>query len=241
MRILVISDIHADITAFEAVLKDAEGDWDYVWCLGDIVGFGPDPNECVEKLKTMPHLCLAGHVDWTVLGRLDMRVFNPAARHVVEWTQDILESENLDYLENLPVKLVIGDYTLVHGSPREPVYEFILESLVATLNFPHLDTTYCLFGNTRTPAIFTMPDDNTDVQHKHPDYRKPHHLNGLRQMINPGSVTRKPWYYPDAHYGILDLSTDSFEHRSVPYDMQAVQERMREYDFPESFIQRWSY
>ncbi|NOG49023.1 MAG: metallophosphoesterase family protein [Chloroflexi bacterium] len=80
MRVLIISDIHANVTAFETVLRDAKGQWDYVWCLGDVVGYGPDPNECVTMLRELPHLCLAGNHDWAVLDRLDIRTFNPDAR-----------------------------------------------------------------------------------------------------------------------------------------------------------------
>ena len=101
MRILIISDIHANLTAFKTVLSDSEGDWDYDWCLGDVVGYGPDPNECVELLQTMPHLCLAGNHDWAALGRLDIRTFNPDARRAVEWTQETLKPENIKFLEAL--------------------------------------------------------------------------------------------------------------------------------------------
>ena len=80
MRILIISDIHANYTAFDAVLKHSEGEWDFVWCLGDVVGYGPDPNECVQRLKSLPQLCLAGNHDWAALNRLDVRTFNPDAR-----------------------------------------------------------------------------------------------------------------------------------------------------------------
>src|SRR5574341_717244 len=105
MRYLVISDIHANLTAFETVLKDAGrlgADYDFVWCLGDVVGYGPDPNECVELLRSMPHLCLAGNHDWAALGRLDVHTFNADARKSVTFTRDALSDENLAYLEAYP-------------------------------------------------------------------------------------------------------------------------------------------
>lgn len=238
MRILIISDIHANFTAFETVLKDAEGEWDFVWCLGDVVGYGPDPNECVEKLKTMPHLCLAGNHDWAALGRLDVRTFNPDARRAVEWTQETLTPENIKFLEALPVTFVIGDYTLVHASPREPVWEYILEPLIAALNFPHFETPYCFVGHTHQPVIYTMVDENGDTHSSSPQYRQPHNLNGKRQIINPGSIGQPRDQNPKAAYGVLDMETGIFEHRRIAYDIQDVQGRMRDYNMPERLITR---
>jgi predicted phosphodiesterase len=238
MRLLIISDIHANLTAFQTVLEDAKGEWDYVWCLGDVVGYGPDPNECVELLNTLPHLCLAGNHDWAALGRLDVKTFNPDARRAVQWTQDTLTPENTAYLEALPVSFVIGNYTLVHGSPREPVWEYILEPLVAALNFPHFETSYCLVGHTHQPVIYEQLDnDGNTISHK-PEYNHPRQLNGRRQIINPGSIGQPRDAIPDAAYGLLDMETNLFEHRRIPYDIHAVQERMRTADMPERLIVR---
>jgi predicted phosphodiesterase len=238
MRILIISDIHANLTAFETVMKDAEGDWDYVWCLGDVVGYGPDPNECVDKLKTLPHLCLAGNHDWAALGRLDIKTFNPDARKAVEWTQETLTPENTAYLEALPTTFVIGEYTLAHGSPREPVWEYILEPLVAALNFPHFETPYCLVGHTHQPVIYELVSDSGDTEAHSPEYGDPRSLNGKRQIINPGSIGQPRDANPDAAYAILDVKQNVFEHRRIPYDIPAVQERMRHFDMPERLIAR---
>ncbi len=234
MRILIISDIHANLTAFQTVLNDVNGNWDYVWCLGDVVGYGPDPNECVELLQTMPHLCLAGNHDWAALGRLDIRTFNPDARRAVEWTQETLKPENIAFLEALPVTFVIGDYTLVHASPREPVWEYILEQLVAELNFPHFETPYCFVGHTHQPVIYEMGKSHP----REPRYGQPHTLNGTRQIINPGSIGQPRDQNPEAAYGLLDTETGVFEHRRIPYDIPDVQERMREYGLPERLVTR---
>jgi diadenosine tetraphosphatase ApaH/serine/threonine PP2A family protein phosphatase len=238
MRVLIISDIHANLTAFETVLDDAKGEWEYVWCLGDVVGYGPDPNECCELLRTMPHLCLAGNHDWAALGRLDIRTFNPDARKAVTWTQETLTRENIDYLEALPTTFVIGNYTLAHGSPREPVWEYILEPLIAALNFPHFETAYCLVGHTHQPVIYEQLNDSGETEAQAPKYRQKRTLNGRRQIINPGSVGQPRDANPDAAYAILDVETNSFEHRRIPYDIGAVQARMRQYDMPERLIAR---
>ena len=238
MRILVISDIHANDTAFEAVLKHSEGQWDFVWCLGDVVGYGPDPNECVERLKTLPQLCLAGNHDWAALNRLDIKTFNPDARRAVEWTQDTLTAENTEFLEHLPVTFVIGDYTLVHASPREPIWEYILEPSIAALNFPHFETPYCFVGHTHQPVIYTMDEAESSAQSNLPRYNESHTLNGQRQIINPGSIGQPRDQNPDAAYGILDLTSGVFEHRRIPYNIRAVQRRMLDYNLPERLITR---
>lgn len=238
MRILVISDIHANYTAFEAVLAHCQGQWDFVWCLGDVVGYGPDPNECVDRMKALPQLCLAGNHDWAALNRLDVRTFNPDARRAVEWTQATLTPENTRWLEALPVTFVIGEYTLAHASPREPIWEYILEPRIAALNFPHFDTPYCFVGHTHQPVIYTIANESGDAASALPQYNQPRKLNGKRQIINPGSIGQPRDQNPDAAYGILDMSSGVFEHRRIPYDIKAVQRRMLDFNMPERLIAR---
>jgi diadenosine tetraphosphatase ApaH/serine/threonine PP2A family protein phosphatase len=241
MRYLVISDIHANLTALQAVLEDAGKlgrDYDFVWCLGDVVGYGPEPNECVELLRSMPHLCLAGNHDWAALGRLDARTFNADARKAVTWTRQTLTQENLAYLEALPTTFVLGDYTLAHGSPREPVWEYILDPLIAALNFPHYQTPYCLVGHTHTPVIFKLVNEQGECEPIAPMYNYAQPLNGERQIINPGSVGQPRDSDPRAAYAILDVERDVFEFRRVEYDIAAAQMRMREVEMPERLIVR---
>ncbi len=238
MRVLIISDIHANLSAFEAVLKDAQGDWDYVWCLGDVVGYGPDPNECVDLLRSLPHLALAGNHDWAALGRLDIRTFNSDARKAVTWTAETLRPDNIDYLAALPTTFVLGPYTLAHGSPREPVWEYILDPLIAALNFPHFETPYCLVGHTHTPVAFELLNDHGETESMQPVYRKPLLLNGRRRIINPGSVGQPRDSNPDAAYALLNVDKSVLEYRRIPYDIDAVQERMRRAEMPERLIAR---
>jgi predicted phosphodiesterase len=241
MRILVISDIHANLSAFETVLEDAIGDWEYVWCLGDVVGYGPDPNECVDLLKSLPHLCLAGNHDWAALGRLDIRTFNPDARRAVNWTRETLTADNTAYLEALPTTFVIGQYTLAHGSPREPVWEYILEPIVASLNFAHFETPYCLVGHTHQPVIYELMNDQGDTDMLAPNYGQMRQLNGRRVIINPGSVGQPRDQNPDAAYAILDVERNVWEHRRVQYDVAAVQKRMAQHELPERLIARLAH
>ena len=238
MRILVISDIHANYTAFDAVLHDAEGDWDYVWCLGDVVGYGPDPNECVERLRELPHLCLAGNHDWAALNRLDIRTFNPDARRAVDWTRETLTDENTRWLKALPTTFVIGEYTLVHASPREPIWEYILEPLVAALNFPHFETPYCIVGHTHQPVIYEMINEQGETAIHKPSYFEPIQLNGHRKIINPGSIGQPRDADPRASYAVLNFEDHIWEYRRIEYDISETQNRMHSHDLPERLIAR---
>jgi predicted phosphodiesterase len=238
MRILIISDIHANYTAFDTVLRDAEGDWDYVWCLGDVVGYGPDPNECVERLRELPHLCLAGNHDWAALNRLDIRTFNPDARRAVDWTRETLTDENTRWLKALPTTFVIGQYTLVHASPREPIWEYILEPLVAALNFPHFETPYCIVGHTHQPVIYEMINEQGETAVHKPSYFEKYQLNGHRKIINPGSIGQPRDADPRAAYAVLDFETNVWEYRRIEYDVAETQNRMFKYDLPERLIAR---
>jgi predicted phosphodiesterase len=238
MRILVIADIHANYTAFETVLKHAKGDWDYVWCLGDVVGYGPDPNECVDRLRELPHLCLAGNHDWAALERLDISTFNPNARHAVTWTRDQLTDDNMRWLKALPVTFVIGPYTLVHASPREPIWEYILEPLVAALNFPHFETPYCFVGHTHQPVIYELVNNAGETEANRPEYDIFKSLNTTRKIINPGSVGQPRDADPRAAYGILDFGKKTFQHRRIEYNIADVQKRMRDYKLPDQLAVR---
>jgi len=245
MRHLIISDIHANLTAFQAVLEDAgelDKDFDDVWCLGDVVGYGPDPNECCELLREFPHLCLAGNHDWAALKRLDLRTFNADARKAAAWTQEALTPENREYLESLPTTFVLGDFTLAHGSPREPVWEYILDPLIAALNFTHFETAYCLVGHTHTPITYQELNEAGDCMPIVPVYRESIYLdNGHRQIINPGSIGQPRDQDPRAAYAILDAESGVWEFRRVSYPVEDVQERMRAHDMPERLVTRLAH
>ncbi|MCA9941444.1 MAG: metallophosphoesterase family protein [Anaerolineales bacterium] len=241
MRLLIISDIHANLTALEAVLTDAQGAWDQVWCLGDVVGYGPDPNECVTLLQSLPHISLSGNHDWAVLDRLDINTFNPEARQAIGWTQDQLTPESRAYLEELPSLIFIEPiFTLAHASPRQPVWEYILDAATAAVNFNHFETSNCLVGHTHVPIIYALRDDR--VTTRAPLYGQPFTLNeSERLIINPGSVGQPRDADPRAAYALLDLERMTWEHRRVGYDIDATQERMRRHNLPQRLITRLAY
>ena len=244
MRFLLISDIHANLAAFETVLADAEGHYDKVWCLGDMVGYGPDPNECVELLLTLDHVCIAGNHDWAVLGKLDVDDFNPDARFASLWTREQLTPEVRDYLDNLPVSLIEEEvFTLVHGSPRHPIWEYILYPAVAQPNFKHFSSPYCFVGHTHSPVIFQESDEpNQMCDLIEPDFNEePLVLNDHRLIINPGSVGQPRDGDARAAYGILDTEALTFEHRRVTYPVSETQEKMKNFNFPARLWNRLAF
>lgn len=246
MRYLIISDIHSNLPAFEAVLADA-GSFDKVWCLGDVVGYGPDPNECVERLRDLPHVCVVGNHDWAVLGNMDTEDFNPYAKRACLWTREQLSPSNLEYLETLPRGLVEEGFTLVHGSPRHPIWEYILYSFTAKANFGYFDTRFCLVGHTHVPIIYRHRPENRyqACDTLTPSLDDPLVLGEDRLIINPGSVGQPRDGDPRASYAILDSdrkrSDLSLEYRRIPYSIEITQARMVERGLPVRLIIRLGY
>jgi predicted phosphodiesterase len=240
MRILIISDIHANLIAFEKVLAHAKGKWDVLWCLGDVIGYGPDPNECVTLLREQAHLSLSGNHDWAVLGRLDIFSFNADARAAISWTKNVLTDNNREYLEQLPSMVVEPPFTLAHASPRHPVWEYILDQNTAAANFSCFETPYCLVGHTHAPIIFEELDEEEAMAHL-PEYGRTLKLNSNRLIINPGSVGQPRDSDPRAAYALLDTKKMTWEHIRVEYDIPAVQERMRKHGLPYRLIVRLEY
>jgi predicted phosphodiesterase len=159
MRILVLSDIHANITALEAVLKSA-GNVDQVWCLGDLVGYGPDPNECIERVKSLSNLtCMLGNHDSAAIGQIDLQAFNTDAHISISWMKNKLKADSIQFLHDLPEKKVIDTATLVHGSPRDPVWEYMLDVRTAAENFEHVEGNLCMVGHTHIPIQFSLQKD----------------------------------------------------------------------------------
>ena len=238
MRYLVLSDIHANLAAFEAVLADA-GQFDRIWCLGDVVGYGPDPNECVARLREFPHISLAGNHDWAVLGKLDLRFFNSDARQSCLWTRYTLSSDNRAYLQTLPPVTIEEGYTLAHGSPSQPIEEYILDPVSAEYNFGAFNTRVCLVGHTHWPTAFFQANGSSRFcEPRPPQWNRAISLNGGRWIINPGSVGQPRDGNPDAAYALLEVETGRWEYRRAAYPVQETQRRMREHGLPKRLVER---
>ncbi|HHX63432.1 MAG TPA: metallophosphoesterase family protein [Chloroflexi bacterium] len=238
MRVLVVSDIHSNLVALDAVLQDA-GPFDVIWSLGDVVGYGPQPNECIERLQEYPHVAIAGNHDWGVLGKLDLEQFNNDARLANLWNRDVLRPASREYLEALPITHTEGGVTLAHGSPRHPIWEYLLYASLAKVSFKHFDTSLCLVGHSHVPVVFRDLPDRDTCEVLPPADEAPAQLEeGQRYIINPGSVGQPRDGDPRAAYLMLDLESGVYEHRRVTYDISATQERMRQADLPRRLITR---
>ncbi len=166
MRYAVLSDIHGNYEALTAVLRDIEqftveqrASVDAVWCLGDIVGYGPQPHECVQTIREIASVCVAGNHDWAAIGKLDLDEFTGVAANSAEWTSAQLSPQDRIYLRGLPETLTHDDFTVTHGSPLNPIWEYLTSAVAATPNFGAFETIYCLVGHTHVPTIFLLPDD----------------------------------------------------------------------------------
>ena len=226
MRTLVFSDVHANLTALEAVLKDAES-FDQVWCLGDLVGYGPNPNECIERIQDLPGIqCIKGNHDAAIIGDIDIRAFNYEARASLEWLDVVLQPENRQWLMNLPDRLVMDDKTLVHGSPRNPIWEYILDKRAAWENMTAFDTIVCLVGHTHIPCIYQL--EGEDAQSVKIRYMTPGKTFSVNQksIVNPGSVGQSRDHNPKASYLIFDDETNQWIYQRVGYDIEKVQKQI---------------
>jgi diadenosine tetraphosphatase ApaH/serine/threonine PP2A family protein phosphatase len=240
MHVLVLSDVHANLAALEEVLKKA-GEVDEVWYLGDIVGYGPDPNACVDRFRDLrPQYWLAGNHDWAALGKLDISDFNPMARLSALWTRQQLTRENFALLKKLPARVKASDqFTLAHGSPRHPIWEYVLDVQTAETNFAHFDTPYCLVGHTHVPAIYRL--HNGQVEALAYTLGEPFELKKGRMIINPGGVGQPRDGDPRASYLILDTIALTVTYHRVEYPVEETQARMYKAGLPSRLITRLSY
>lgn len=162
MRYAVFTDIHANLEALESVLARIdelaqEQPIEQIWFLGDLVGYGPNPNECIAKLRERTDVIIAGNHDWAAVGKLDLDDFSAAARISAEWTASELTPDHREFLRNLPERLEIGECTLVHGSPYGPLWEYLTSEVLAERSFQYFNSRFCLVGHTHVPIIFQQP------------------------------------------------------------------------------------
>ena len=241
MRYAIIADIHANLAAFTAVLEDIgqRGGVAEVWCLGDVVGYGPDPRECIELLRKYKHVCVAGNHDWAAVGRVDTAAFNPDADAACQWTARRLTPRDKKYLENLPLVIEKDGFTLAHGSPRDPIWEYITSTSLARENFTFFRSQYCLVGHSHVPLVFKDEGDSSSFSQLSTDVGLA--LGETRLIINPGAVGQPRDNDPRAGYAIYDSEARSIKLYRVPYDINATQTRMMENGLPIRLVVRLSY
>jgi diadenosine tetraphosphatase ApaH/serine/threonine PP2A family protein phosphatase len=242
MRYAIIADIHANLAAFETVLDDIKGRGgvEEIWCLGDVVGYGPDPHQCIELLCKYSHVCVAGNHDLAAIGKIDTSDFNPDAAVACHWTAQQLSPEDVAYLENLPLVVQKEDFTLVHGSPREPIWEYLVSTSSAKQNFAHFQTKFCLVGHSHVPLVFKQ-DETGACSFKQLLTNVKLLLGKNRLIINPGGVGQPRDGDPRAGYAIYDSQTRVIKFYRVAYDIDATQAKMLQHNLPVRLVARLSY
>ena len=235
MRIAVLSDIHANLVALDAVIASFDR-VQAVWHLGDVVGYGPDPDGVIERLRGLDATGVRGNHDAAAIGGSEIDWFNPAARIAMEWTRGAIGPASRAWLADLPVTHVEGDFTLVHGSPRDPTWEYVMTAAVARANLAALGTAHGLNGHTHRPVAFVAVGSRTET-------RVPRHADTLdldegRALLNPGSVGQPRDGSPESSYLVIDTSAATCTWQRIPYDVARVQDAMRAHGLPRVLADR---
>jgi diadenosine tetraphosphatase ApaH/serine/threonine PP2A family protein phosphatase len=240
MRVAVLSDIHSNLVALDAVLDDLATlpSVDATWVCGDIVGYGPQPNEVIARLREIGALAVMGNHDGAAVGVVDPAWFNDAAAAAISWTTTELNEDARAFLADLPERRVDGELTAVHGSPRDPIWEYITSTDVARANLDAYETRICLFGHTHLPIVYADTDGGMGALSAEDE---PMAMPGGRLMLNPGSVGQPRDGDPRSSYAVLDLADATATFRRVPYDIARTQELMRERRLPNWLVERLSH
>jgi diadenosine tetraphosphatase ApaH/serine/threonine PP2A family protein phosphatase len=239
VKYVILADIHSNLEAFEAVLNDAEkqrGGFEEVWCLGDIVGYGPDPSQCIRLLRSFEPLCICGNHDLATLGKINAEEFNEDAALANTWNAGQITDDDRKFLLELPQLREEGDFTLVHGSPGAPVWEYITSVYSAMDNFPQFDTRYCLVGHTHQPLCFEH--DGLLVTERYLADGNHVELGENRLIINPGGVGQPRDRDPRAGYAIYDSARMLISHYRCEYDIKTTQRKMEQAELPDFLIRR---
>lgn len=235
MRLAVLSDIHSNLVALDAVSGDMPA-VDQIWALGDIVGYGPQPNEVIRRLQELGVRAVTGNHDGAAIGTVDASWFNPDAAAAIRWTTSVLDENSQAYLAALPQVRRDGELTAVHGSPREPIWEYITDPAIAAANLDAFETRLCLFGHTHLPLIYRA--DGIHITVVPVNLSAPIALDERRALINPGSVGQPRDGNPDASYLVLDTEAGTVEFRRVRYEIELTQRLMREVGLPRWLVER---
>ena len=238
MRVAVLSDIHGNLHALDAVLESVAADApDAVWCLGDLVGYGPRPNRCCTLVAERADVCLIGNHDLGVLGRLDLDDFSPDAAVSARWTAEVLEEEPRRFLESLEPQSRQGDVALYHASARDPVWEYVLTPVAALASFSSSEARILLVGHSHIALAFALVDWTLETIIAPADMELDLSGDG-RWIVNPGSVGQPRNGDPRACYMLLDLDAGRVDYRRVEYPVERTQMEIRERGLPEPLAER---
>ena len=237
MRVAVVSDTHANLHALEAVLAAIDADpVDELWCLGDLVGYGPKPNECCAIVQARATVCLCGNHDLAVRGTIDLVEFSGDAGTAAAWTREVLADEARAFLDSLEPAGRAAGVALFHGSARDPVWDYVLSDEAAITTFMLTEEPLVLVGHSHAALQIALREtalegglapDGTELE-----------LSDARWLLNPGSVGQPRDGDPHAAYLLLDLDARRASFRRVAYDVELTQAEMRVAGLPEALIER---
>jgi predicted phosphodiesterase len=242
MRVLILSDIHSNFAALEAVLQ-AAGQFDQLWDLGDTIGYGPQPNECVAAIREQATIVIAGNHDLACLDKVDLSDFNPEARTANIWNGQQLKPEHHAFMWVLPPMHVVDEhYLLAHGSPREPIWEYLLTRAQASENFRRFSQQICFIGHSHVPLVFRLRPGNICDGPSSPEAGLVMPIQpDARYIVNPGSVGQPRNQDPRAAFAILDTEAQTIQFERIAYDIGKTQRLMREAHLPEPLALRLQY
>jgi diadenosine tetraphosphatase ApaH/serine/threonine PP2A family protein phosphatase len=240
VKYAIISDIHANLEAFQAVQKEIEEVApDKILCLGDLVGYGASPNECVEAARRICDLTIAGNHDFGAIGRTDIAYFNMYAREAILWTAKALKDETLDFLKARPLTEAVDDrIRIVHATPRDPErWNYIFSHEHALAEFEAFEEQVCFIGHSHQPTIYELMDRETlIVSADRVEVRE-----GRRYLVNVGSVGQPRDGNPKAAFCIYDLDKSEITIRRVEYDVESAKKRIVDAGLPAVLANRLSW
>jgi diadenosine tetraphosphatase ApaH/serine/threonine PP2A family protein phosphatase len=241
MQVAIISDIHSNRHAFEAVLAASpDGPAEAIWCLGDIVGYGADPNDCCRLARQHAGVCLAGNHDLAVTGDLDLGEFSTGAALAARWTQEVIDDDHREWLKSLSPSGAAEGIGLYHASPRDPVWEYVLSALLAELCLDAQEERVSLVGHSHVALAFERPEGQpaTGAARREGDTAD---LSAGEWIVNPGSVGQPRDGDPRAAWLLLDTGAWTAEWRRTEYDIAGAAASIRAARLPDSLAERLEY
>lgn len=238
MRYGIISDIHGNLEALRACLRELGG-VDAMLCLGDIVGYGPNPNECVEAIRALPNLhCVVGNHDLAAIGKYETDWFNFYAREAIMWTQEELGDANAHFLASLPAKVTLPGVILAHGSLPDPM-EYLMSETEARGTFEAMSERLCLVGHTHVAECYWQETHSGAIGHESlVEGGTVELMLGRRYIVNPGGVGQPRDGNPHASCGLYDVEADTVEVRRVAYPLGMTQRKMKQAGLPAMLASR---
>jgi predicted phosphodiesterase len=241
MKVAVISDIHGNRQAFEAVLEAAAAsEASELWCLGDLVGYGADPDMCVELAREHAAVCLAGNHDLAAIGELRLEQFSQGASLALQWTQEAMSGENRAFLAGLQPQAREGQVGLYHASPRDPVWEYVLSALLAELCLDEQRERVCLIGHSHVALSFARSVGELATGEPRREGTELD-VSAGEWLLNPGSVGQPRDGDPRAAWLLLDLDDWRASYRRTEYDIAGAAAAIRAARLPDSLAQRLEY